>query len=410
MNCERELRLLRDTLRKRRIPTAVVSSIDPISVVFDPSVGDLILKKQVENLSVAECFGELASNTMYKFVDVVKLNYIFLKLSVLPDGPILFIGPYLSKALSSEDLLELGESIGLSPKDQKNLERFYYGIPVVSEGDSCFVLLDTFCEHIWGVSSFSISNVNAHDISSGPLMHASVASDSFDDTMLNVKAMEVRYKFENEMMRAVALGQIHKEKLMMESFSPQMFEKRASDPLRNAKNYCVIMNTLLRKAAEQGGVHPVYIDKMSSDFALKIETMNSISQNTALMREMFRSYCRLVRKHSIQSYSLAVQKTMLLIDSDLSADLSLSSLSKQQNISSAYLSSLFKKETGKTVSEYIREKRVQYAANLLSTTHLQIQTIALHCGIMDVQYFSKLFKKQMGKTPKEYRESTRGKF
>ena len=48
-------------------------------------------------------------------------------------------------------------------------------------------------------------------------------------------------------------------------------------------------------------------------------------------------------------------------------------------------------------------------ANILGAknTRLQVQTIALHCGIMDVQYFPKLFKKQTGKTPREYRESMR---
>jgi YesN/AraC family two-component response regulator len=98
---------------------------------------------------------------------------------------------------------------------------------------------------------------------------------------------------------------------------------------------------------------------------------------------------------------------MMIIDSDLSAELSLHPLAAHQGISDGYLSMIFKKETGKTVSEYIREKRIQHAMHLLSTTHLQIQTIALHCGIMDVQYFSKIFKKQTGKTPLEYRKSLR---
>ena len=96
---------------------------------------------------------------------------------------------------------------------------------------------------------------------------------------------------------------------------------------------------------------------------------------------------------------------MLIIDSDMSTSVSLASLAARQNISSGYLSAIFKKETGITVSEYIRKKRIDHAIYLLSTTHLQIQTVALHCGIMDVQYFSKIFKKQTGKTPKEYRES-----
>ena len=96
-----------------------------------------------------------------------------------------------------------------------------------------------------------------------------------------------------------------------------------------------------------------------------------------------------------------------MIDTDLSADLSLSALAEHQGISLGYLSTVFKKETGKTISEYVREKRINHAIHLLGTTHLQVQTVALHCGIMDVQYFSKIFKKQTGKTPKEYRESMR---
>ena len=123
------------------------------------------------------------------------------------------------------------------------------------------------------------------------------------------------------------------------------------------------------------------------------------------MREMFSSYCRLVYKHKTKQFSPVVKKTVLVIESDVSAELSLNTLAKKQGVSNGYLSSVFKKETGKTVSEYIRDSRIEHAKYLLNTTHLQIQTIALHCGIMDVQYFSKIFKKQLGKTPKEYRES-----
>lgn len=165
------------------------------------------------------------------------------------------------------------------------------------------------------------------------------------------------------------------------------------------------MNTLCRKAAEKGGVHPMYLDRISSSFALRLEQMSSVQDAMPLMHDIFRSYCRLVRKHSMQSYSPVVQKAIMLVDSDLSANLTLSTLADSQSISPGYLSAVFRKETGRTVSEYIRERRMKHAAHLLVTTHLQVQTVALHCGIMDVQYFSKLFKKETGKTPREYRES-----
>jgi YesN/AraC family two-component response regulator len=223
-----------------------------------------------------------------------------------------------------------------------------------------------------------------------------------------MEQMETRYAFENELIRAVTLGQQHKETLLAAAFNEEMFERRLQDPIRNAKNYCIIMNTLLRKAAEQGGVHPVHIDRVSSRFAVSIETVSALKAVPELMREMFKGYCRLVRKHSTGRYSPVVKKAVLLIDSDSSAELSLGSLAKKLEVSTGYLATVFKKETGKTVSEYVRDRRIHYAMHLLETTNLQIQTVAMHCGIMDVQYFSKLFKRQTGKTPKAYRDEARG--
>ena len=224
-----------------------------------------------------------------------------------------------------------------------------------------------------------------------------------------MERLEARYRFENELLQAVTLGQIHKEKLLLNAISEELFEKRAEDTVRNGKNYCIIMNTLLRKAAEQGGVHPIYIDRMSSSYASKIELLTDMKQIRGIMRDMFSSYCKLVQKHSTKKYSPVVQKAILMIDSDISAELSLHTLAEKQGITSGYLATVFKKEVGKTVSEYLRDKRVQYAMHLLGSTSLQIQTIATHCGIIDVQYFSKIFKMQTGKTPNEFRKYLKNK-
>ena len=153
----------------------------------------------------------------------------------------------------------------------------------------------------------------------------------------------------------------------------------------------------------------MYLNTLSSSFAEKIEALPSLADHFDLMLEMFRSYCRLVRKHTMQGMSPIVRKAVLMIDADISANLSLATLAQAQKVSSGYLATVFKRETDKTVSEYIRERRIKQAKHLLVTTNLQIQTIALHCGIMDVQYFTKIFKKETGKTPKAYREYAKNK-
>ena len=107
----------------------------------------------------------------------------------------------------------------------------------------------------------------------------------------------------------------------------------------------------------------------------------------------------------MKNFSPLIQKTIIHIDSDITANLSLSEVAKAQNVSSSYLSWLFKQEVGETLTEHVNKKRVNAATKLLSSTNLQIQTVAQHCGILDVQYFSKVFKKYTGKTPKEYRDS-----
>ena len=163
------------------------------------------------------------------------------------------------------------------------------------------------------------------------------------------------------------------------------------------------MNTLLRKAAEQGGVHPFYLDRVSSEFAAAIEGMRSTSESAPFMCQMFRTYCRVVRDHSLQHFSTLVKQTVLMIEADLSVELSPARLAAAQRVSLGHLCTIFKQETGKTLTEYIRERRMEYASYLLETTDLQIQTVALHCGIIDVQYFSKLFKRQLGISPTQYR-------
>ncbi|MBQ8375055.1 MAG: helix-turn-helix domain-containing protein [Clostridia bacterium] len=395
---QRELSFLRDVFKKNYVETEVTEQYAPKN---EPNVQNGFLYPQSIFLSV---FPKLLPETLYKYTDPFARNYRFLLLPDTSAPLVLSIGPFLTSALTEQQLLEIGENNGISPQKHSHryLSEYYAGLPTIHENSPLLIMLNAFCEKIWESPSFLVKDVTKNAPTDIPFSKTMLNIEP-NETLVNKKAIEQRYSFENEMMRAVSLGQPHMENRFRAAFSESFFEQRASNPLRNAKNYGVIMNTLLRKAAEKGGVHPIHLDQTSSEFARKIERLSTLSAVAGLMSEMFRTYCRLVRRYSLRKFSLTVQKTMLIIDADLSADLSPKLLATSQGLSLGYLSTIFKKETGKTISEYIRERRMEYAEFLLNTTNLQIQTIALHCGIMDAQYFSKLFKKTLGKTPSLYR-------
>ncbi len=180
---------------------------------------------------------------------------------------------------------------------------------------------------------------------------------------------------------------------------------RLANNLRDKKDLTITLNTLMRKAAEQAGVHPIHIDSFSNQCIQQIEQLGSVEQCRTFQRKLALGYCRLIKKYNVKGYSLPVQKAVTYITSDLSADLSLKALSGRLNVTSSYLSSLFRKEIGMTLTDYVNQQRIAHARHLLADTHFPIKSIALQCGIPDLNYFVRMFKRTVGVTPKVYRDT-----
>lgn len=71
--------------------------------------------------------------------------------------------------------------------------------------------------------------------------------------------------------------------------------------------------------------------------------------------------------------------------------------------SSQYLTTLLKKVTSKSLTDYISESKIELAKKLLVSTDLEIAEIAHICGFSDDKYFFRVFKKTCGITPRAYR-------
>jgi len=342
--------------------------------------------------------------TVYKLSDEFMCNYIFM---LIPEGALL-IGPYQTFDVRREQLLEIAERCAMPATNFSRLEALYAAIPLLRDKTPLLSMINVLGESLWGSGdAFHIIDIKQELDAPRGIMPVQGSAAEPEDFTAQMKAMETRYAYENELLETVSQGLTSRAELMLSNFSLKLMDSRSPDPLRNAKIYCFICNTLLRKAAEKGGVHPLHLDTTSSALARRIEVIGTVDEGTELMLEMVRSYCRLVRDQSTAQYSPFIRRCVTYIDANIAADLSLSTLAAIQNVNASYLSTQFRREVGKTVTEYVTERRMDLAARLLITSALQIQTIAQHCGMSDVNYFSKLFKKQYGVTPRQYRAENR---
>ena len=123
-------------------------------------------------------------------------------------------------------------------------------------------------------------------------------------------------------------------------------------------------------------------------------------------------YCEFVI-HKVISYKQfteetgSVMETILeYVDAHYCEEITREDLVNLVYISPDYCSRLFKKETGKTLSQYLVDKRIEKAKALLCS-EISVKNVSLQVGYSNFSYFSKLFKEETGMTPMEYRE--RGK-
>ena len=86
------------------------------------------------------------------------------------------------------------------------------------------------------------------------------------------------------------------------------------------------------------------------------------------------------------------------------SSLSLSTIAEELNVSSAYLSSLFKIQTGENLVKFITKYRVEKSKELLTQSNIRVGDIARAVGYISGSYYISIFRNHEGCSPIQYRE------
>ncbi|MBP0976927.1 MAG: helix-turn-helix transcriptional regulator [Oscillospiraceae bacterium] len=179
----------------------------------------------------------------------------------------------------------------------------------------------------------------------------------------------------------------------------------SKNKLQNALYNFVLSASAIASACMNTGMGQTEACTLSDLYVLKTDNCNTIECVHKLYEDMcldFTERMQEIRKEAV--ISLHIRKCIDHIYENLGADLSVKALAKVTELNPAYLSRLFRQETGVPLKRFVKEARVDTAQNLLRYSELPYSVISTSLGFSTQSVFIAVFKEITGMTPKVYRE------
>ncbi|MDO5522151.1 MAG: AraC family transcriptional regulator [bacterium] len=187
-------------------------------------------------------------------------------------------------------------------------------------------------------------------------------------------------------------------------FSSSHVGHLSSDPIRDIKYLFCCSITLATRFAIEGGLNEEKAYNASDLYIQKMDLCKSRSEVIELQKEMFTFFTKQIASLNKEViYSKPVIMCVDYIYNHLNEKITVKQLAAVVSLNPNYLSSLFKKEMGISISDYITEKRIESACNMLKHSSFTYSEISTFLGFSSQSYFISVFKKQMGSSPKKYR-------
>ena len=210
---------------------------------------------------------------------------------------------------------------------------------------------------------------------------------------------------EMEFYEAVKAGNSREvEKTLKVDFcNKEGFGKLSKSRLQSFKYHFAITAAMLARYCIEGGMEHERAYMISDLYITEADGADTLKQISALHRKMVRDYTARMKSIRVgRVYSPHVVRAVHYIYDHLHERILLKDLAGQCGIAPEYLSRLFKKETGMSVSEYIMRKKVETAANMLEYANYSPSEVANILAFSSQSYFVSVFKRFTGSTPGKY--------
>ena len=345
--------------------------------------------------------------TVFSFPVIRKTDFLekYLTISILNndilEGTVL-IGPFISYSVSEERINSIiNEARLFSSRDQ--MFNYYNSLPNIEHETLVNISIIVF--HMFNRILLSFETVTKKNNNLITPTGIKKEANMLISQNLQTNIIQHDRQFEKKILDIVREGKVEdldNFRIMKEEEEASVLSK--SSHMRSVKNHIITLITLVSIASIDGGLDHEIAMLLRDEFILQLEELNRIEETRKLSRTMLYTFTEKVLQVKNEQYSQTIASCRNYIVKRVYEEINHNDIASMIELSPKYLSVLFKKEVGITISEYIQQTKIEEAQKLLAHSSNTILDISSLLNFSDQSYFTKVFKKVVGITPKVYRE------
>lgn len=175
--------------------------------------------------------------------------------------------------------------------------------------------------------------------------------------------------------------------------------------LTNMKYHFVITTAMVTRLCAQKGMQVEQAFRMSDFYIQKLDDVHTVQGVRNLHDEMALDFVEKMRRiRGSDAGSKQIRQCKEYIYAHIKERITIEELADVLGVSAGYLSRMFKKETGDSVSGYIRRQKIEMAENMLRYSDCSLVEIANRLSFSSQSHFIQQFRELTGMTPKKYRD------
>lgn len=208
---------------------------------------------------------------------------------------------------------------------------------------------------------------------------------------------------ERELLRSVARQDGEEARRLLSQLLGSILFSCGRD-LELMKTRIAELLVLISRTAIENGADLERTLGLSHEYRRTLEGFNTVEALCSWLSDAVQHYMKSLFRFSGAKHAKVIHFCTQYIGENYSQKITLDGLARMVYLSPAYLSRIFKQETGMNFNEYLNRVRIQKAQELLLVREIRMTDISLMVGFEDQSYFTRVFRRITGTLPRAYRE------